>query len=129
MNLREVEIFKPYGNEFPEYLMLDAGCPTEAFAHWENSELLRIAKRGHEILGLYAMERRNQDIFELFGVIVEPQVRKQGLGRWLVGHAIGVAESKGGRRVTLPHTGASRCFAHIGFQPAEVGWFFDLIPE
>ena len=127
MNLREVEIYKPYGNEFPEYLMLDAGCPATAIARWESSPLL--AKRGPEILGLYAMERRDQEVFELFGVVVDPQVRKQGLGRWLVGHAIGVAESKGGRRVTLQQNGSSRCFAHIGFQPSASGWFFDLIPE
>ena len=129
MNLREVEVFKPYSNEFPEEMLL-AEREDEAFVDaWLNAEILRVGKRGEEVLGVYAMNRIDSVNFELLGVIVSQRVRKQGLGRWLVGHAIGVAESKGGRYLHLKQTGSSRTFVNVGFVKDKDQWTFEMIQE
>ena len=129
--LRDVEIYRPYGNEFPAELLWDAGADEVVVARWEAAELVRIAKIGERILGMYAMQPQDQTRYFLHGVVVNPNVRRQGLGRWLVGHAIGVAESKGGRHVLTP-AAATRLFAHIGFVPTAAQGSdlrLDLIPE
>ena len=56
-------------------------------------------------------------------------VRRQGLGRWLVGHAIGVAESKGARHVLVASAQGRRFLRQIGFTEDPSGLRFDLIPE
>ncbi len=129
LNLREVEVFRPYSDEFPHALFEGQGCAEDEIDAWLSAETLRVAKRGDEVLGVYAMSRTSVEEFELKGVIVTPFMRKRGLGRWLTGHAIGVAESKGGRHVVLTHNGGSRCFARMGFVAVAEGWRFDLVPE
>lgn len=134
INLRQVEIFKPYANELPEQLLVDAGADEAQLAAWLQAPILRVAKLQDELLAAYAMQRDDQQTFALHGVVVEPRRRKQGLGRWLTGHAIGVAESKGGRRLLLVAPTArgqfTRMFTHMGFTRDPSGRMcFDLIPE
>ena len=129
LNLREIEIFKPYDSEFPADFLLNEGGDEACLDAWLASQTLRVAKRGEQVLGGYAMNRLSSREFRLLGVVVDAPIRKQGLGRWLVGHAIGVAESKGGRVVTIPQVRSSRCFVHMGFEQVESGWEFTLIPE
>ena len=117
LNLREIEVFKPYANELPEQILADEGMSDTEIDRWLEAPILRIAKREEDTLGVYALQQVNDHNFELFGVIVKPPVRRQGLGRWLIGHAIGVAESKGGRHIWISHPGSTRSFSHIGFQP------------
>lgn len=127
--LRAVEIFRPYASELPEALLETAGLSDEVIDQWLESETLRVGKIGSDVLGAYAMDRIDITNFELHGVIVEPRWRKQGLGRWLVGHAIGVAESKGGRHLHVKTTGASRMYARLGFIPNGEQHTFDMIQE
>ena len=129
LNLREIEVFKPYDSEFPEALLSDAGFSDAALDRWRAAPILRIAKRDTEVLGIYAMQRVEPTLFHLFGLVVTQPVRKQGLGRWLVGHAIGVAESKGARVLTLAAIGSSRMFQRVGFVRNDDGWQFNLIQE
>lgn len=129
LNLREIEVFKPYSNEFPHDLLLREGLDDDCAATWLQAETLRVAKRESEVLGVYAMNRIDREDFRVLGVLIAPASRKQGLGRWLIGHAIGVAESKGGRRVTLESPGSSRIFARMGFERGPEVWTFDLIQE
>jgi GNAT superfamily N-acetyltransferase len=129
MNLREVEVFRPYGNEVPEELLWAEGMAPADVEQWLAAEMLRIAKRQQEVLGMYAMDRGDGETYTLHGVVVAHGWRKQGLGRWLVGHAIGVAESKGARHVYFQGAGAKRFFANIGFVADRNGQRFDLIPE
>ena len=75
------------------------------------------------------MDRGDGETYLLHGLVVDPSWRKQGLGRWLVGHAIGVAESKGGRHLLFPHKQAPRFLSHIGFVEDPRGQRFDLIQE
>ena len=129
MNLREVEVFKPYPNEFPEEMLLAEDDDETEVERWLGAEILRVAKRGEQVLGVYAMARVDTINFDLIGVVVSPRVRKQGLGRWLIGHAIGVAESKGGRFLHIANTGATRTFANLGFTRQNDGWTFQMIQE
>ncbi len=141
LNLREVEVFKPYVNEFPEHLLLNEGAEEAVLTAWQEAQILRVAKRGSSLLGAYAMQRQQLagggEEFCLLGVVVDPVFRRQGLGRWLTGHAIGVAESKGGRRLCLHSPpgcgGGTRMFTRMGFArpgAASAGeMVFDLIPE
>ena len=126
--LREIEVFRPYAGEAPMSLVWDAGADEDCVARFDAAEIVRIAKRGDQVLALYAMDRLDATRFRLHGFVVDPSVRRQGLGRWLVGHAIGVAESKGGRHVFGPKS-ASRCLKHIGFAPEGDVLRLDLVPE
>ena len=133
LNLREVEVFRPYSNEIPEDLLWAEGLQETEVARWLAADMVRIAKRQDEVLGIYAMDRDlasdNGATFVLHGLVVAPAWRKQGVGRWLVGHAIGVAESKGGRRVRFPSQRAQRFLSSLGFVEDGQGQRFDLIPE
>jgi GNAT superfamily N-acetyltransferase len=64
-------------------------------------------------------------------VMVQQQYRQQKVGRWLIGHAIGVAESKGGRGLTVPYDAHQNFFKVLGFNPdsASGGWRFQMIQE
>ncbi|MEM7077288.1 MAG: GNAT family N-acetyltransferase [Pseudomonadota bacterium] len=127
--IRSVEVFRPYNNEFPGELLWDQGVDDARLDIWADAAIVRIAKQDEQILGIYAMDREGSAAFHLHGVIVAPPARRRGLGRWLVGHAIGVAESKGGRYLLAPVAGASRMLSRIGFARTADGLRFDLLPE
>ncbi len=127
--LREVEVFRPYSNEVPEDLLWAENFSAATVERWLAAEMIRIAKRDDTMLGVYAMDRGDGLSYLLHGIVVAPAWRKQGLGRWLVGHAIGVAESKGARQVRISELHGRRFFGLIGFVPDGEGLRFDLIPE
>ena len=129
LKLRDVEVFKPYSNEAPEELLWAQGVQETDVQTWLSAEMLRIAKLGDEVLGMYALDRGDGTTYLLHGVVVAPARRRHGLGRWMVGHAIGVAESKGARAILFAGAGARRFFTHIGFRAVAAGQRFDLIPE
>jgi N-acetylglutamate synthase-like GNAT family acetyltransferase len=129
LNMRTIEVFRPYANEVPEDLLWSEGISEAAVTRWLAAEMIRVAKRGDEILAMYAMDSGDGKTYVLHGVIVAPGVRKQGLGRWMVGHAIGVAESKGARHVQVPVKKALRFFRAIGFEDSTAGLKYDLVPE
>lgn len=126
--LRDIEVFRPYSNEIPEDLLLDHFDEFTAKTGLA-AEMVRIAKLGDETLGVYAMDRGDGVTYLLHALAVAPSARKRGLGRWLVGHAIGVAESKGGRHVLVKGNQGGRFLRRIGFVDDPQGMRFDLIPE
>ena len=129
LKLREVEIFRPYADEFPDDLFTAAGMDEARLEDLAAAEYVRIAKLGGAIVGAYALGRVDALAYELLAVVVAEASRRQGLGRWLVGHAIGVAESKGGRQVFVPQSGGTRMFERIGFVADGDGLRYDLVPE
>ena len=62
-------------------------------------EVLRVAKLGERIIGCYAMNELRRSMTKARKLLLTGNSRaklpRQWGGRWLVGHAIGVAESKG----------------------------------
>jgi N-acetylglutamate synthase-like GNAT family acetyltransferase len=129
LSLREVEIFRPYDDGSPEQLLRAQGATEAQIERWMSADMVRIAKLSSEVLGMYAMDKGEQLTYILRGVVIDPKWRHQGLGRWLVGHAIGVAESKGGRHVLFASDQARRFLGHVGFVDDDRGQRFDLIQE
>ena len=135
---RRVEVFRPYPDEHPYELLASVGEED-----WQTAEFVRIAKLDGEIVAAYAMDRgmdtgidRGTDTdflrYRLWCLVTAPALRKQGLGRWMMGHAIGLAESKGARSVVLPGLAEQhlpRFLDHLGFKPTPSGPLFQLIQE
>jgi len=129
LNLRDVTVFAPYPDEFPEDLLMQSGANDRCLDRWQGADVVRIGKVLDRIVAVYAMTRDASKGYHLHGIVVEPGSRGQGIGRWMTGHAIGVAESKGARYLTLTEAGGSQCFERLGFVADAVGLRFDLIPE
>ena len=129
MNFREIDVYKPLAREFPEDLLVSAGADAADLAAWSEAETLRLASRGQTVLGGYAMNRLSVERFELLGVVVDEGHRNQGLGRWMVGHALGVAESKGGQEVVITSPGNTTMFTRMGFGERENAYLYELVPE
>ena len=73
-------------------------------------------------------QTESSELFELGMVMVLDTYQRNGVGRWLIGHAIGVAESKGGREllVTLP---GPLIFQGLGFRQVASGFLYEMRPE
>lgn len=85
---RDLGMFEPFPGELPVDLV-GAGDP----------EAVRVAKLDGAVVGAYRLRRLAATRFLLAALGVRPAYRGRGAGRWLLGHALGVAESKGGRCV------------------------------
>jgi GNAT superfamily N-acetyltransferase len=129
INFREVEVFRPYPDEAPDDLFALAGLNDADCERCVTAQFVRIAKLDAEVIGAYAMEPESSARYCLLAIVVSESQRRRGLGRWLVGHAIGVAESKGARQVVVPYIHRREFFARIGFVPEGEGLRYDLIPE
>jgi predicted N-acetyltransferase YhbS len=55
--------------------------------------------------------------------------RRQGLGHWLLGHALGLAESKGAREVVVRGHRGRRFLARVGFRVDGPDQTLSLTPE
>lgn len=115
---RDVEIYPPYPHEDPADLVGTAG----------DGELVRVAKLDGRVVGAYRLIRTAETRFAIKALVVDEEYRGHGVGRWLLGHAIGIAELKGGRVVDAP-LAAERFFAQSGFRPAGNILRLGLTPE
>ena len=89
---RELRIFDPFPDEMPRDLV---GAP-------EADEIVRVAKREGRVVGAYRLARLEGERFEIRALAVDCAHRRRGVGRWLLRHAIGVAENRGGRLIDAP---------------------------
>ncbi|MCE2460191.1 MAG: GNAT family N-acetyltransferase [Pseudomonadales bacterium] len=115
---RDVDVYPPYPNEDPADLVGAA----------DDGELVRVAKLDGRVIGAYRLARTAQARFAIKALVVDEKHRGCGVGRWLLGHAIGIAESKGGRVIDAP-PGAKSFFARSGFEPAGDILRLSLTPE
>ena len=93
---RHVPIHRPYPDEVPWELL------PESFADSLDLNRMRVAKLHDEVVGVYAFERAAARRYRITALAVAAPHRKKGLGSWLLGHAIGVCETKGSREITVP---------------------------
>ena len=110
---RQVEIRPPLADEVPPGL--DDG-------------FVRVAKWQDRVVGLYALERVAPLRCRISALVVCAEFRGCGVGRWLLGHAIGIAESQGARTIDAPSC-ETGLFRAVGFEAHERGLQLQLAPE
>lgn len=121
----DVRVYRPYPDEVPWDLLdqRSAADPTPDAAH------TRIAKLGDVVVGVYVAEPIDPLTFRIVDLVVAEGWRRRGIGRWLLGHAIGLAESRGAREVRVTDPSPRRFFASIGFVDAGDDMRFLITPE
>jgi len=124
--LRDVRIFRPYPDEIPWELLRRDDAPDREYPE---SAQMRVAKLGAEVIGVYVLEPAETLRYRLLDLVVAPGYRGRGLGRWLLGHAIGLTESRGGRELLVRGQAPHRFFASIGFEPDGTDLKLVLTPE
>lgn len=100
-NPRAAHIVRPYEGEYPWDLLLEADPSRARVEGYLSDELTRIAKVDDLAIAVYALARHAPTHFELMNIAVREDYRGCGLGRRLIGHALGLAESKGARVVDV----------------------------
>jgi ribosomal protein S18 acetylase RimI-like enzyme len=117
---RNVRILRPYPEELPWDLLLDADPSRARVESYLSDTLTRIAKRDDDVIGVYALKQTDAITFELMNIAVAKAYEGTGLGRRLLGHAIGLAESSGGRVIDVgtgnSSFGALRFYQRAGFR-------------
>lgn len=107
---RDVPIFRPYDEEVPVDLIGEVEDEIEL-------DYVRVAKWNGDVVAAYRVRRLSEAEFLLLAVGVRPAFRGRGLGRWMLGHAIGLAETKGCRAIVVAdaRTGSS-FYQRFGFK-------------
>jgi GNAT superfamily N-acetyltransferase len=126
---RDATIYRPYRDEIPWDLLLLADPDEDRVAEYADADYMRVAKHGDAVAGVYVVEAIAPTCFSLRNLVVAPGYRGKGLGRWLLGHAIGLSESKGAREILIPDTRPRALFSRVGFQPDGSGLLLQLTPE
>jgi len=118
LSYRDVDIYPPYPHEDPRHLVGPA----------DDGELVRVAKLADRVVGAYRLVRTGEVRFAIKALVIDENYRGHGIGRWLLGHAIGIAELKGGRVIDAP-LAAKRFFVESGFEPVGDMLRLELAPE
>ncbi len=130
---QDVNIYRPYPDEIPWELLLLADPDENRVHEYADADFMRVAKVDDEAVGVYVVQALEATVYELRNLSVAPAWRRRGLGRWLLGHAIGIAESKGGREIVLrraPRTASWRgLFERTGFVASGEDLLLVLAPE
>jgi GNAT superfamily N-acetyltransferase len=126
INIRQIEMYKADPADLPDFLF----DLHRQFG--ECADLLRVAKIEDKIVAGYALTSAldARGYFCLDWIAVSPELRLQGLGRWVIGHAMGVAESKSGGGLRTPRVEQAEFFQRLGFASADGGgWQLEFLPE
>ena len=126
LSFRQIEVFRADPDDLPEFLL------TLHHQFGQQSDLLRVAKIGTQTVAGYgltsATEARGN--FCLDWIAVLPELRRQGVGRWVMGHAMGVAESKSGGGLVTPRLEPAEFFQRLHFTAVDDGgWQSVFLPE
>jgi len=117
---REARILRPYPEEVPWDLLLDADPSRARVESYLSDTLTRIAKRDDDVIGVYALKQMDAITFELMNIAVAEAYQGTGLGRRLLGHSIGLAESNGARVIDVGTGNSSfdalRFYQRAGFR-------------
>ena len=127
--MRSFDVYPPQRGELPIKLFAPPHCDDFYRPAEPPSEFVRIAKSPDHVLGIYELDSVEKGLFRIRSLIVDRSFRRQGVGSWLLGHAIGVAESKGGRQVDLKTNIAKIFFRKFDFYEVEGNLQYDLIPD
>ena len=122
IGVADVTVYRPFPGEVPCDLV-GADAPLDD---------VRIAKvDGHgsssRVVGAYRLVQLDAERFAIRALGVYPAYRGAGIGRWLLGHAIGIAESRGAR--VIDAEGPPGFLRSAGFTPSAGGYRLVLTPE
>ena len=92
-----------------------------------NPEWTRVAKLDGAIVGAYEIAPCAARRFQVLALRVAPHCRGGGLGRWLLGHAIGTAENQGATAIEAATHSAF--YERYGFRRRGNRLTFALTPE
>ncbi|NIP16383.1 MAG: GNAT family N-acetyltransferase [Pseudomonadales bacterium] len=123
--ITDVRVYRPYPDEVPWDLLDDRAAVDPS----GDEVQIRIAKLGDDLVGVYVAEPLDPLTFRIVDLVVAERWRGRGIGRWLLGHAIGLAESRGAREVQVSDPSPRRFFASIGFVDAGDAMRFLITPE
>ena len=128
---QDVEIYRPYSDEVPWELLSLAETEEAQLHDSADLDCMRVAKYRDEAIGAYLIQPESSTLYVLKVLAVDPAWRRRGLGRWLLGHAIGISESKGAREILIrqPPPSARGLFLRIGFQLEGDDLRLALMPE
>lgn len=129
---RDARVFRPYPDEVPWDLLESVALDGRALREALELNLVRVAKYEDRVIGAYGIRPLESTVYELVGLVVAEGYRRKGLGSWLLGHAIGLAESRGAREILVrgaaqPARGAF--LASAGFIDAGGELRLTLMPE
>ncbi len=126
---RDATIYRPYTDEIP-WELLQLGDPDEdSVASYADADYMRVAKFNNEVAGVYVVEAQTPLRFALRNLVVAPDFRGKGLAAWLLGHAIGLSESKGAREIVISRARPRGLFTRVGFELRDEGLLLTLMPE
>ncbi|MEM1433964.1 MAG: GNAT family N-acetyltransferase [Pseudomonadota bacterium] len=139
--LRQLSLFRPYPDAVP-WSLFEAAQLDDAQLAWleervaeavreEPSVHLRVAKLEEQAVGAYLLQQSPGYAFRLVYLQVDSAWQKRGIGRWILGHALGLAESKGGRSLAAVSCSAlTRFLRSYGFVEREGdGLSYPFTPE
>ena len=108
---RDYPIFRPRKDECPHTLL---GLCTDEPVDLDD---IRVAKHHDNVVAAYKFTRLSPLTFEIERLGVSETYRNRGLGSWMLAHAIGIIESKGGRQIFV-HAPSCDFFSRVGFEAA-----------
>lgn len=126
---RAVDIFRPYRDEMPWQLLLQADPDEHRVRQYADPDWTRIAKFDGEVVGVYVVRANTPLEYQILNLAVAAPCRGKGLGSWLLGHAIGISESKGAREIVTTGFAQTSLFLRVGFEPAGEQARLTLMPE
>lgn len=126
---RDANIYRPYPDEIPWELLAEGDPDDARLAGYVDADFMRVAKHDGQVVGAYVLQQQTATVFALRNLVVSRAYRGKGLGSWLLGHAIGLAETKGARHIVVPGARSRRLFTRVGFVPTADGLRLDLTPE
>ena len=132
VSVAAVTVYRPFPGEVPDDLVgADAPLDDVRIAKVDGHGPKGHGPKGHgpkgRIVGAYRLAQVDAETFEVRALTVYPAFRGAGIGRWLLGHAIGIAESRGARVVDAK--GPPGFLQPVGFTPRAGGFRLVLTPE
>ena len=126
---RDASIYRPYPDEVPWELLSSADGDEDRVRGYADIDYMRVAKHRDQVVGVYVVQALEPTRYALKALVVTENYRRRRLGSWLLGHAIGLAESKGAREIEVPGAPLRGFFRRVGFEETSSGLLLVLTPE
>lgn len=110
---RGYRVFRPRWEERPTNL-LSCQFEKEVELDW-----VRVAKHKNVVVAAYKIAMLNSNVYKISSLAVDERYRGCGLGSWLLLHALGLIESKGGQTVHANWGCRSSLLQRIGFEQVQ----------